>query len=542
MAELVNQKLLGGVVAVAVLTAGVAVAAGPEALEALRVSRGPVVELAAPTNAAGRLHHIFLERGKSTLVRTQFDVKRIAVGRPTIADVVVIGPREVQIVARTIGETNLLLWNRNGRVEMAVDLGVGPPHSSLEAELRRILENPTIQVDGTGAAIILKGTVDSPVDMQRALEVARASIPRESVQAQGEDGGRETLNIEEGDDRVVNLMTVGGNQQVMIEVVVAEMKRTLDRSLGTNFAGVTQSGGHNVRFFSLLQGLTRYDPAALVDLGVMAGENVNFITMISKGSQNFEFFIEALQQDGLLKILAEPNLVARTGQDAQFLVGGEIPIPVPQSGAFGVITIQFKEFGVGVKFTPTVLGTDRIHLLVDTQVSEPDYSRQVRIGSYVVPAFITRRAETGIELGDGESFGIAGLLQDEVRETIDRFPVLGDIPILGALFRSTRFQKRQTELVILVRPRLVKPLPPGPYDLPTDHFVEPDAAEFFLLGSLEGNAWSRLWGSTKEVFGAGPDETTADISIEPSAGDPLIDGMAGDAGHRLDVGLAEEEL
>ncbi|MEE2678923.1 MAG: type II and III secretion system protein family protein [Myxococcota bacterium] len=537
---MLKRMLIGGGAATAVLLANSALAAGPEALDVLRTSRETVVELSAPTDAAGRLHRVFLERGKSTLIRTAFDVKRVAVGRPSVADVNVLGPREVQVVARRIGETNLVLWSRSGRVEMAVDLAVGPPHSALQAELQRIFENPTLEVDATGHAIVLKGTVDSPVDMDRAIQVARASIPRETVQA-GQGAGGETLTVEEGEDRVVNLMTVGGNQQVMIEVIVAEMSRTLRRRLGTNFAGVTSIGGADVNFFSFLQNLTRLDPNALTTV-IDVSQRVNFITTISKGSTNLDIFVEAIQEDGLVKILAEPNLVARTGEDAQFLVGGEVPIPVPQSGAIGVITIEYKEFGVGVTFTPTVLGSDRIHMQVSTEVSEPDLTLGAEIAGFVVPAFNTRRAATAVELGDGESFGIAGLLRDDVTEVIHRFPVLGDIPILGALFRSTQFEKKATELVIIATPRLVKPLPPGRPPLPTDHFVEPDAAEFFLLGSLEGNAWDRFWDAGQAAVGMDPDEPETPEKPVGETGDPLLDGMAGDAGHRLDVELAEAEL
>jgi pilus assembly protein CpaC len=540
--DVVSGKLIGSVAAVVVLTASTAAVSGSVGLDALRVAHGPVVELSAPTDAAGRLHRIALERGKSTLVRTKFEVKRVAIGRPSVADVNVLGPREIQIVAHRIGETNLLLWGRSGRVEIALDLSGGPPHSALEAELQRVLENPTLEVDATGHAIVLKGTVDSPVDMDRALKVARAAIPRETVQA-GEHSGQQSISIEEGDDQIVNLMTVGGNQQVMIEVVVAEMSRTLQRRLGTNFAGVTTVGGADVNFFSFLQNMTRLDDTeALAKTLIGVTQRVNFISTISKGSSNLDLFIEAIQEDGLVKILAEPNLVARSGESAKFLVGGEVPIPVPQSGAsIGTITVEFKDFGVGVTFTPTVLGTDRIHMQVSTEVSEIDLTLGLQLEGYVVPAFKTRRAATAVELGDGDSFGIAGLLRDEVIEVVHRFPLLGDIPILGALFRSTQFHKKATELVIIATPRLVKPLPPGPPELPTDRFIEPDAAEFFLLGALEGNAWSRFWNSTKSVFGADSD-TTTDTSIEPPPDDLLADGMAGDAGHRLDVGLAEAEL
>ncbi len=175
--------------------------------------------------------------------------------------------------------------------------------------------------------------------------------------------------------------------------------------------------------------------------------------------------------------------MARSGQAASFLVGGEVPIPVAQE--FGSISVAFKSFGIAVEFTPTVLGPDRIHLEIAPEVSEPDFTLATRVGGFATPGFVTRRASTSVELGDGQSFAIAGLLLDETSEFIEKFPMLGDIPILGALFRSKDYRRKETEMVMIVTPRLVKPLPDGPPTLPTDHFVDPNAFEFFLLGALE---------------------------------------------------------
>lgn len=243
--------------------------------------------------------------------------------------------------------------------------------------------------------------------------------------------------------------------------------------------------------------------------------------------------------------------MARSGEKAHFLVGGEVPIPVPQSGSIGVITIEYKEFGVGLTFTPTVMGKDRIHLAMTAEVSEPDLTLGARVGGFVVPAFTTRRAATGIELGDGQSFAVAGLLREDVKELAHRFPFIGDIPILGALFSSTRFEKNETELVMIVTPRLVKPLPPGRPELPTDHFVEPNAFEFFFLGSLEGtfagravdNAvalWDRAIGTSSLAVqdrNSG-DDSNSDGSIELSED---LGGLAGGAGHRVKMTFAQEE-
>jgi pilus assembly protein CpaC len=215
---------------------------------------------------------------------------------------------------------------------------------------------------------------------------------------------------------------------------------------------------------------------------------VNYITRFSGGGATWTVFIDALKEDGLVKVLAEPTLIALSGKSAYFLAGGEYPIPVPQGGVGGAttITIDYKSFGVGLKFTPTVLSSGKINMQVAPEVSELDFSNAVTIQGYVVPALTTRRVATTIELADGQSFAIAGLLREDLREIVQKFPVLGDIPILGVLFRSTYYQKNESELVIIVTPHLVKPLDMAKQTLPTDSFIEPDDFEFYLLGSLEG--------------------------------------------------------
>jgi pilus assembly protein CpaC len=313
----------------------------------------------------------------------------------------------------------------------------------------------------------------------------------------------------------------------MIEVVVAEMKRSLRRNLGTNFAGVTANNGTELNIFSFLNNLTTLDGAGQA---ILLSQRINLVGSIANGSDSLDIFMEAIQEKGLAKILAEPTLVARSGEPARFLAGGEIPIPVPQSGLSDRITIEFKEFGVGVVFTPTVMGPDRIHLHIATEVSEPEPTLGVQLQGFLVPAFMTRRAATGVELGDGESFAIAGLLRDDLKEIVHEFPGLGDIPVLGALFRSTEFRKDETELVMVITPRLVKPLPPGSPVLPTDHFIEPNAAEFFLLGSLEGGVIGRLFSDPPAHAALGG----------PGKKQTFNDGVAGDVGHRVDLTHAEE--
>ncbi len=214
------------------------------------------------------------------------------------------------------------------------------------------------------------------------------------------------------------------------------------------------------------------------------GSAINALFRLQTGGVTLTSFIDALREDGLVKILAKPTLVTLSGQEASFLAGGEFPIPVPQRE--DTITIEFRTFGVGLSFTPTVLSDRQISLRVAPEVSELDFANAVSFSGFVVPALTTRRVSTVVELADGQSFAIAGLLDESVRESISRFPVLGDIPILGALFRSVSFQKSETELVIIVTPHLVKPVDVAQQPLPTDAFIEPNDVEFLLLGKL---AW-----------------------------------------------------
>jgi pilus assembly protein CpaC len=371
-------------------------------------------------------------------------------------------------VAKSIGTTNMLIWDKTGKPQAAIDIHVGVPYSRLQSELRRILGSDDISVDNAGNGIVLKGSVSSAVAMEQTLAVARAVLSDEGSEAK----------------KIVNLMEVRGHQQVMLKVVIAEMARTVRMEFGTNLNALIDTGGESYQVFTFVQGLTSAGEGV-----VQAGDMVNLIGSFSGlgALANLQVFLDILDSKGLSKILAEPTLVARSGETASFLSGGQVPIPVAQGGAAqGAITIEYKDFGVGVQFTPTVLGPNRIHLEVRPEVSEPDFSFGTQIEGIVVPGFNTRRASTAVELGDGQSFAIAGLLRDDIVGLTDAYPILGQIPVIGALVRSSQFQKRQTELVIIVTPHLVKPLSPDQLSLPTDHFVEPTKVEFYFLGALEG--------------------------------------------------------
>jgi pilus assembly protein CpaC len=242
---------------------------------------------------------------------------------------------------------------------------------------------------------------------------------------------------------------------------------------------------------SLLGGLSALTDGTDANLGssgapfaLQVSPAVNALFRFSSGNSTWTGLIDALKEDGLVKVLAEPTLIALSGQSANFLAGGEFPIPVPQG--LGTVAIEYKTFGVGLNFTPTVLSEDVINIKVAPEVSELDFSTAVQFSGFVVPGITTRQASTTVELADGQSFAIAGLLRDSVKEQVSKFPLLGDIPILGALFRSQSFLKNETELIIIITPHLVKPLNMAKQTLPTDFYIEPSDAEFYIEGRMEG--------------------------------------------------------
>lgn len=437
------------------------------------------IRLSTPLSDEGRLHDLQIERGKSISISTDYSVNRISVGDSAILDVVALGAKNIQLVAKAVGVTNVLFWDNKGRLQAVIEVGVGTPYSHIQHSLRNFLQNDSISVEGAGNAIILTGNVPSDVVLDQALKLVQGMI--------GE---------KDEDTAIVNLIEVGGNHQVMLQVTIAEMSRSLTREFGTNFAALINTGGGKIGIGSFVGGLAGPlgGPLAGPGLGardaglaIASGMTNLFATFSGFGAlELLKVFLDFLGEEGLSKILAEPTLVARSGESASFLVGGEVPIPVAQGGAFGSITVEYKDFGVGLSFTPTVLGPNRIHLAVDAEVSRIDFTFGVEIEGVLVPGFATRRASTSVELADGQSFMIAGLINEEIREIAAKYPILGNIPILGSLFRSTQFLKDETELVIIVTPTLVKPLRPGPHPLPTDHFIEPSALEFYLWGTLEG--------------------------------------------------------
>ncbi|MDL1983395.1 MAG: type II and III secretion system protein family protein [Deltaproteobacteria bacterium] len=417
--------------------------------------------------------------GKSIILKSPTPVKRVSIADPEIAAFILLSPKEIYITGKASGITNLTLW-QNKKISVIYDLEVDYDISRLKQKFHEVLPlEKEIRVIATHDSITLSGTISSAANLSQAMALAEAYAPKGNVR---------------------NLLEVGGVHQVMLEVRMAEMSKSVIKNLGINFSYIR--GGD--LGLSLLGGLTQLDELTDTTLSLLVSPAVNTIFSFNKGNANWTGFVEALKENGLVKILAEPTLIALSGQTANFLAGGEFPIPVPQG--LGTVAIEYKSFGVGLSFTPTVLSEDKISIKVAPEVSELDFSAALSIGGFVVPGLSTRKASTVVELADGQSFAIAGLLKETVRDSMSKFPLLGDIPILGALFRSRAFQKNETELIIIVTPHLVKPLDPARQTLPTDFYIEPDDTEIYLLGLMEGwekNQPSTVRGELDGEFGHG---------------------------------------
>jgi pilus assembly protein CpaC len=420
--------------------------------------------LVDPKAVATEAERFELGVGKSKVVDLTTSIKRASLANPEVADTVVLSPKQIYLTGKAIGVTTLTLWKENGELFSAFDIRVTPDLSQLREQLHRMLpDEPGILVTAAQDHVTLSGTISNLARQSRALEVAEPFAPK----------------------KIVNLLQVGGAQQVMLEVRVAEMDRNLIRHLGVNLAGRDLNNGNNFGFTALNNITSAAGSGATNDpFGQLVTNAVNALVKFQTGNISWTGFIDALKQEDAIKVLAKPTLVAVSGQEAQFLSGGEFPFPIPQ--AFGVVTIQYKKFGVGLSFTPTVLTNNRISMAVSPEVSELDFSNALQIQGFNVPTIATRRATTVVELADGQSFAIAGLLRDNMRESIAKFPVLGDLPVLGTLFRSSRYTKNQTELVIIVTPHYVKPMDVAQLPLPTDTFVEPNDWEFYLMGLTDG--------------------------------------------------------
>lgn len=447
-------------------------AAGAAAAAAAVPLRGPscVGEMRESTSVSVPL-------GKSLLVPLDEPVRNRTIGNPAVAQATMVSPRTLYLVGMSVGTTNMIVQGKSGACRI-IDVAVGADAGGLQASLRQLMPRERdIRVSTAADTIVLAGNVSSAQAAQQAVAIAKAYSNRTNAGAAGSGGGARA--------DVLNMLTVTSPQQVMLEVKVAEVSKTLINQMGS---AVNIQGGFGSWTGALVTSLLTG-----VGSGIAASKS-NKLPL--NGS------IDAQNTDQPVKILAEPRLVTISGQEATFLAGGKIFIPVPQSSGIGTntITLQEEEFGVGLKFTPTVLSNGRISLKVAPEVSELSPTgvtlSAANVGNVsILPLITTRRASTTVQMGDGETFAIGGLIKDNAQGTLKALPGIGELPVLGALFRSTSFQQDRTELVFIITPHLVQPLETADVPLPTDSFTKPNEADVYATGNMEGRGGLRQHGA-----------------------------------------------
>ncbi|MDR7125887.1 type II and III secretion system protein family protein [Pseudotabrizicola sp. 4114] len=436
-----NILLKAGLMAAALATTALSSVASAETL---RVMRGSVsAPLQVPMNRA-------------VVVESDTPFAELSIANPGIADISTLSDRSIYVLGKTPGRTTLTLLAPDGRLISNVDVHVTPDIAEFKERLQQILPGEPIEVRTANDGIVLSGVVSSTAKLDRALDLANRYAP----------------------ERVSNLMSVGGTQQVMLKVRFAEMQRSVAKNLGVSLAA---QGGKKIGIAgetgTWLSGDNGIGNPITTAPGTRGALGLGF----TAGSVQFAVLLEALESKGVVRTLAEPNLTALSGQEARFLGGGEYPIPVLTSDG---VVIDYKPFGVELNFTPTVVDGDIINLQLNAAVSSIDTTVTIESGGFSINAFKRRETSTTVEMRDGESFAVAGLLQDDFRNLNTQLPWIGDVPILGALFRSADYQRNQSELVIIITPHLVTPTRGDVYALPTDRVRLPTEREFFLNGTV----------------------------------------------------------
>jgi pilus assembly protein CpaC len=472
-----GRDLLGRV-ALAAVALAVANGASPAAAQtAISVAEGVHAgEVVVPIN-------------KSQVIRSDRPYAKALIGSPEVADVLPLTDSSLYILGKKMGTTSLTLYDRSNMLIAVVDVVVGPDVITLRRQLSELMP-----VEGIGArisndSIVLEGIVPDAVAADRAVQIAETYAP----------------------GKVVNMLSIGSSQQVMLEVRFSEIKRSALKQFG--LSGFITGGGDN-GFRGAIGGGASLTPGGVTSTVLpLPGGGTTTVTSqgpptLSLGSIIDSFGIltrtfnilglevdatlDALERKGLVNTLAEPTLVALSGETASFLAGGEFPVPVAQDVGGGgtgsastALTVEWKPFGVSLAFTPTVLADGVINLVVAPEVSSIDPSASIVVNNLTIPGLQTRRAKTTVELRDGESFALAGLLRKDFQDTVRQFPILGSLPIIGSLFRSTGFQREETELLMIVTPRLVRPVRAGSLRAPTDRVQQPNEADLFLLGRTD---------------------------------------------------------
>jgi len=389
---------------------------------------------------------------KSQSISVHEAFAEVSIGNPEIADVVALSRRSLYVLGKKIGSTNLAIRGEDKKVISVMDVVVTYDVDALKAKMHQLAPGDVVEVRPAEQSIVLSGQVANANRLRQLVQVAEQYAP----------------------GKVTNMLTVGGSQQVLLKVRFAEVQRSALKDIGFSDHLNLTSGS------SLMTVGDAINPETFLSgTASLASRRLNLLSTI-----------DALEQKGLVRTLAEPNIIALSGDNAKFLAGGEFPIPVVQSAATGSssISVEFKQFGVGLSFTPTVVGAEAVNLLLDAEVSSIDPTVSVKAAGIEVPGLKTRKISTTIELQDGQSFAIAGLIEDNFNDTIRAVPGLGSIPIIGILARSTEFQRHQTELVVIIEAHLVQPTTVRTLASPTDTALPPSEFNLFMMGETEQGA------------------------------------------------------
>lgn len=420
-------------------------------------------------SAGAPVRRLQVIRYKSRTFTLQTPFASAVVGNPDIADVLPISERVLYVQGKKAGATNVSIFGVDKRLIGVIDIEVTVDTQAIAERIKANLGAPGIHVSSSHEQIVLSGEAANSVQAEHAVEIAKSVSPETNV---------------------INLLHIASSQQVMLKVRFLEVSRTAERDLGVNVFSANKAGtsgvntGQSAATPNVASGLP-----LLQTIGTLASGSTNapFGTAIASLGGNVDLMITALETKGLVRQLAEPDLVALSGDTASFFAGGEIPIPVAvPNGGSTTITVEYKPFGVQLTFQPTVLASGVINLRLTPTVSELDKTNSIDAGGYKIPALKKREARTTIELGDGQSFAIAGLLQSEGLRDVEQVPWLGSVPVLGALFRSSAYQQNETDLVVIVTPHIVAPIAPGQQIAsPLDSHLPSNDVDFFLLGQTE---------------------------------------------------------
>ena len=437
---------------------------------------------------------------KAMVVELPRELRDIMVSAPEFMDAVVQSSNRVHLIGKKVGQSNIFFFDTNGEQILTLEVSIDPDTTVLDNLLKRLIPGSNISSEILNSTVILTGSVRSPAASKRATELASRFI----IKDPDDDKRSET--------QVINMLAVEGEEQVMLRVVVAEVERSLMKQFGINVGASINTGSfsttlltENVLPLTSALGLGNVPIPGIADgalsmfnAGPEAGAfgNSGLVNSLNTSKGLISQSVRALERAGLLRTLAEPNLTAISGESAKFLAGGEYPIPVVDSN--GALSVRFKEFGVGVAFTPTVLSEGRISLKIETEVSELTTNGAVQLSNIAIPALKKRQANSTVELPSGGSMAMAGLISDDVRQNIDGFPGLKDLPVLGTLFRSRDFVKRETELVVIVTPYVVKPTARKELARPLDGLAPASDLKAMFLGHL-----NRIYGKNTHVPSGG---------------------------------------